>query len=150
MFSLSPMQALCGFGTPRRFPHPAQDSSSRNAEAKHRQLAVNAWSASSWVLGNHTTDEFAQLEVNTFSSGRSLMSREPRPIQLEHGPVPANDGFGLYKNQRLLPSTPDPPQHRPEQSIRSGESRREQKKQIGQVDSSLGRASMKPVLHECG
>jgi hypothetical protein len=51
------------------------------------------------------------------------MRRKPFPIHLESGLVPSHNGLRLDKNQRLLPSRPEPPQHNPEEPIRSSKSR---------------------------
>jgi hypothetical protein len=51
------------------------------------------------------------------------MPRGPRPIQLETGSVPSRNRLRLDKNQRLFPSTPNPAQYHPKQSVRTGQSR---------------------------
>jgi hypothetical protein len=53
--------SLCRLRTPRRFPHPTQDSSFRNIEAKHREFAVDAWRTPGWILGNHAKDQVTQF-----------------------------------------------------------------------------------------
>jgi hypothetical protein len=84
---------------------------------------MNARRTPGRVIGDHTEDEFTQLLANAFSSRESPMPREPRPIQLEPCPVPANDSLRLDEDQRPLPSRPEPPQHHPEQFVRSSEPR---------------------------
>ena len=51
------------------------------------------------------------------------MPREPRPIQFEPGPMPANDSLRLDKDQCPPPSRPQPPQDHPEQFVRCGKTR---------------------------
>jgi len=111
--------SFCRFRTSRRFPHPAQDRSLRNAEAEHLQLAMNARRTPCRILGNHAEDEFAQFFGNAFSSCAFPMPRKPRPIQLEPSSVPANHSLRLYENQHTLPSRPEPPQCHPEQLVRT-------------------------------
>jgi hypothetical protein len=109
--------------TPWRSPHPAQDGSLRNIEAKHGQLAVNAWSTPGRVLCYHAEDEFAQFDADTFPARANSMPRKPCPIDFESGLMPSHNSFRLNQNQRLLPSTPESPQHHPEQSVGNGKSR---------------------------
>ena len=109
--------------TPRRFSHPAQHRSLRNIEAQHLQFPVNSRRAPGRVLGNHAEDEFAQFSADAFSSHAVSMPREPSPIQLESGPMPANNGLWLDKNQRLFPSRPEPLQDYPKQFVWSSKPR---------------------------
>jgi hypothetical protein len=51
------------------------------------------------------------------------MPREPHQIQFESRAMPADDGLRLNKDQCLLPPRPKPPQHHPEQFVRSGKPR---------------------------
>ena len=51
------------------------------------------------------------------------MPREPRPIQLESGPMPADDGLRLDENQCPPPFRPEPPQDRPKHLVMSCNSR---------------------------
>ena len=88
----------------RRFPHPAQDSSFRNVEAKHRKFSVDAGCAPGWVLGNHADDKLAQLLANTLPAWTGAMSRKPSPIRFESGSMPSYNRLRLDENQRLLPS----------------------------------------------
>jgi len=113
----------CRLRGPRSFPHPAQHGSLRDVEAQHFEFTMNARRAPGRVLCDHAKDEFAQFPVDASSSHASPMPREPRPIQLEPGPMPANNGLRLYEDQRPLPSRPEPPQYHPEPSFRSGKSR---------------------------
>jgi len=75
--------SLCRFRNFRRFSHPAQHSSSRNIEAKHLQLTIDARRTPGWVLCDHAEDEIAQFPADAFSSNAGLMPRKPRPIQFE-------------------------------------------------------------------
>jgi hypothetical protein len=101
----------------RRFPHPAQHRSLGDIETKHFQFSVNAWRAPSSVVCDHAKDEVAQFPADGFSPHASSMPRNPGPIHLESGSMPANHRLWLDENQRLLPSAPESPQDQPEQSI---------------------------------
>ena len=65
------------------------------------------------ILSNHAEDELAHFPADAFSSNMDTMPREPRPIQLEPCPMPANNCLRLNENQCLPPSTPEPPQNQP-------------------------------------
>jgi hypothetical protein len=106
-----------------RFPHPAEHSSLGNFEAQHLQLTVDARRSPGRVLGNHAEDQVAQFSADRLPSSTNPMPREPRPVQLESGPMPANDGLRLDENQRTLPFRPTPSQDRPEQLVAGRESR---------------------------
>ena len=114
--------SLCRLRATRRSPHPAQDSSLGNIEAKHEQFTVDAGSTASWVLGNHTEDKLAQFYADTFSAYATPMQREPSPIRFESGTVPANNCLRLDENQRPLPPRPEAPQCHPEESVSSSKS----------------------------
>jgi hypothetical protein len=115
--------SFCWLGIPRSLSHPAQHSSLRNIEAEHLQFSVDAWRAPGWVFGDHSEDEVAQFLADASSSSAVAMAREPRPIQLEPCPMPANDGLRLNKDQCPLPSRPKPLQDHPKDFVRCGESR---------------------------
>src|ERR1035441_3981337 len=115
--------AFCRLGIARRFSHPAQHGSLRNVEAQHLQLSMNSRRAPGRVLGDHAEDQFAQFPAHALSSHAVPMPREPRPIQLESRPMPANDSLRLDENQCDLPSRPEPPQDHPEYFVGSGKPR---------------------------
>jgi hypothetical protein len=108
----------------RLSPHSAQDGSLRNIEAKHRQLAVDAWSTPGWVLSDHVEDEFAQFRADALPASANSIQREPSPIHFESGTAPANNSLRLDENQRLLPPRPEPFKRRPEPPVESSKSRR--------------------------
>jgi hypothetical protein len=114
---------FCRLKVPAPFLHPTQHRTLRKIEARHFQLTMNPRCTPSQVLGNHSEDQFAQFPVHAFSSCLGPMPREPRPVQLEPRSMPTNDSLWLDNDQRLLPSTPKPPQDCPEQSVRSLKSR---------------------------
>src|ERR1035437_4346494 len=115
--------SLRRFRISRSLSHPAQYGSLRNVEAKHPQFTVNPRRTPGWVFGNHAEDEVAQFLAYASSSHACSMPREPRPIQLEACPVPANHCLRLHEEQRPLPSRPKPPQNHPKQFVGSGKSR---------------------------
>ena len=53
----------------------------------------------------------------------SSVPREPTPVHLESGPMPANDCLRLHQNQGSLPFGPEARQTCPEQPIRGGKAR---------------------------
>jgi hypothetical protein len=87
------------------------------------QFTMNARCASSGVLGDHAEDEISRFSADALPACPSLVPREPRPIQFETGSVSSRNRLRLDKNQRLLPATPNLPQHHPKQSVRTGQSR---------------------------
>jgi hypothetical protein len=99
--------SLCRLWISWRSPHPTQNSSLRNIEAQHLKLAMNARRTPGGVLGYHAEDAFAQLLTDTLPARPSSMARELGPIQLEPCLMPANNGFRLDENQRLLPCRPE-------------------------------------------
>jgi hypothetical protein len=115
--------SFCRIGIPWRIPHPAQDGPFRNVEAKHLQFAMNPWRAPRWIVRNHAEDEFAEFTADALPARANGMPREPGPIQLETGPVPAHNGLRLDENQCLPPPGPEAPQNHPEQSVGSGNAR---------------------------
>jgi len=74
--------SFCGLRASRRSPHPTQDSSLRNIEAKHRQLAVDAWSTPGRILSNHAEDELAKVPADTLSSPQWLDAARARSNML--------------------------------------------------------------------
>jgi len=113
--------SLCRLGISRRFSHPTQYRSLRDIESEYLQLAVNARPSPHRVLRDHAEDELAQFLVDAPSSRAGPMPREPRPVQLEPGAMPADDGLWLDEDQRTFPFRPEPPQYHPEQPIRRSE-----------------------------
>jgi hypothetical protein len=102
----------CRLGTPGSLPHPAQHGSPRNIETEHLQLAVNARRAQRRALGDDKEYEFAQFPTDALSSHTVSIPRKPRPVELESGPMPADDCFRLDENQCTLPSWPEPADRR--------------------------------------
>jgi len=115
--------SLCRLRTSRSLSHPTQYGSLRNIEAQHLELSMNTWRAPGRILGNHAKDKVAQFPADALSSHAGSMPREPRPIQLESRPMPANNGLRLDDNQCRLPSRPKPPKHYPEHFFGSGKPR---------------------------
>src|ERR1017187_5123385 len=109
--------SFCRLRDPRRLPHPAQNRPLRNIEAEHLQFAVDAWRTPSSVLCHDAEDEFAQFPTHTSSTRSSAMPRDPLPVQLETGAMPANNCLWLHENQCSLPTRPEPSQHHPEQPV---------------------------------
>src|ERR1019366_1276645 len=76
-----------------------------------------AWRTPSSVLCHHAEDEVAQFPTHTSSARSSAMPRDPLPVQLETGAMPANNCLWLHENQCSLPTRPEPSQHHPEQPV---------------------------------
>jgi hypothetical protein len=87
-------------------PHPAQNSSLREVEPKHFQFAVDARRAPGSVLRHHAEDEFAQFPAYTSSADASAVPRDPFPVPLEPGTMPADDGFGSHYHESIFPARP--------------------------------------------
>jgi hypothetical protein len=115
--------SLYRLGTSWRFPHPALHSSLGDIEAEHLQFAMNLRRAPNRILRDPAKDEFAHFLADTSSSHAEPMPRQPRPIQLESRPMPADDGLRLNEDQCPLPFRPEPLQDPPEQLVGYGESR---------------------------
>ena len=107
----------CRLRISRRLPHPAQHRPLRDLEAEHPQLAMNSRRSPRPILGHHAEDEFAQFPVHALPACTGAMPREPLPVQLESGTMPADNRLRLHENQCTLPSPPEPPQHHPEQFV---------------------------------
>ena len=115
--------SLCRLRTPRCLPQPAQHASFGNIEAEHLQLAMNSWRTPGRVLGNHAENDLPQFPAHAFPSRTSPVSRNPRPIQLEPGSVPANHRLRLDEDQCPPPTSPEAPQANPEQFVKNGKPR---------------------------
>jgi hypothetical protein len=109
--------SFCRLRISWRFAHPAQYSSFRDIEAKHLQFTVSARRTPGRVLGHHAENESAHFWADALSTRTSTVPREPGPIRLESGTVPSHHGLRLDKNQCLLPTTPEPTQYHPEESV---------------------------------
>ena len=74
--------------------HPAGDSSLGNLNAQQEQLAVDARRAPGWVLRHHTKDQLSHFGRKFFPTNLFSHLRDPTPVQLKAGAVPANHSFG--------------------------------------------------------
>jgi hypothetical protein len=84
---------------------------------------MNAWRTPDRVLSNHAEDQRTRFLVHASSTDLSAMPREPRPVQFEACPMPAHDCIRLDDEKDPLSIGPNPLQHYPKQSIRSGKPR---------------------------
>ena len=84
----------------RSFLHPTQHGSLRDVEAEHFQFAMNPWRAPGRVLGDHAEDEFAQFFARWPSSRTGVLARDPLPIQLESGTMPAKNNLARMNGER--------------------------------------------------
>src|ERR1017187_3578499 len=64
---------------------------------------------------NHA--ELIRIQISFPRRTRSNFGETQRPIQLESCSVPADNSLRLDEDQCLLPSTPEPSQRHPEQSV---------------------------------
>src|ERR1700694_632435 len=106
---------------PGRLSHPAQDRSLGDFVSKHLQLAVDTRRTPSVVLHYHAKDEFAQRLRCRFPAGSGVGTRDPFPVQLESGTMPANHGLGLHNDKNTSPFGPESPQDDPEQTVMDGQ-----------------------------
>ena len=104
-------------GIPGRLSHPAQDTSLGDFVSEHLQLAVDTRRTPGVVLHYHAKDEFAQRLRCRFPAGSGVSTRDPFPIQLESGAMPANHGLGMHNDKNTSPIGPESPQDDPEQTV---------------------------------
>src|SRR6185437_7863886 len=102
---------------PRRLPHPTQHCPLRDVEAEHPKLAMNPGRSPGPVLRYNAEDELAHFFADVLPAGSGFAPRNPRPIELVPGAMPANDRLGLHENQHLLPSRPEPTEQNPEELV---------------------------------
>ena len=84
---------------------------------------MNARCSPRSVVGHHAEDEVSQFPANASSTRMSSVPREPTPVHLESGPMPANDCLRLHQNQCSLPFGPEAAQGCPKQPIRGAKAR---------------------------
>ena len=75
------------------------------------------------VLHYHAKDEFAQRLRCTFPAGSGVSTRDPFPVQLESGAMPANHGIGMHNDKNPSPIGPESPQDDPEQTVMDSQPR---------------------------
>src|ERR1022692_4720386 len=114
---------LNGFWSSWCLSHPAENRPLRDIETKHLQFAMNPWRSPGWILRYHAEDEFTQFLAHASSTNCNAMPRNPLPVHLKSGAVPANDRLGLHENQGLLPAWPKAAQENPKEPVRSLEPR---------------------------
>ncbi len=114
--------SLRRFRVSRRLPHPTQHGSLRDVEAEHLELAVDARRSPGGVLGDHAEDQYAQFLARWPSPNTGTLPRDPFPIELESGAMPADDRLRLDDEERLLPAGPEPAEAN--QNSRSGTANR--------------------------
>ena len=160
---------LCRLRTPRRLPLPAQHGSLGNIKAKHLQFTMNPRRTPGRIVADHAKNQFAQFPADASSPHASLMPREPRPVQLEPGTVPATVSGWTRINACFQPgqSRRNTTQNSLSEAVGRGRecrrfnaesccrsarfsnsrSRRERKHRVTVATRSLSRRSMRPVLH---
>ena len=77
----------------------------------------------SWVLNDHTKDQFPNLLRCRSSSDRPPDSGDQPPVDSKTSPVPTDDGFRRDQDERMFPSRPNPPSDYPEELIEEVEAR---------------------------
>ena len=100
-----------------RFRHPAQNGSLRDVKAEHLKFSMDSRRAPRRILRHHPEDEFAHFLASRSSAHADSGPRNPLPVQLEPGSMPANDRIRLHQDQRLSPPGPEAAQHDPEESV---------------------------------
>ena len=113
----------CRLGIPGRLSHPAQDGSLRDFVSEHLQLAVDTRRTPGAVLHDHAKDELAQRLRCRFPAGSRASARDPFPVRLESGAMPANDGLGTHNEKNTSPLGPESPQDDPEHSVMGSQAR---------------------------
>jgi hypothetical protein len=84
--------------------HPAGDRSPRHVKPQHGKLALNARSTPSWVLGEHSENQFPHFPADTLPACPDLMPRKPRPVEPESSAIPTHHGFWCDHNQDRFPA----------------------------------------------
>jgi hypothetical protein len=97
------------------------------------------------LLGHHSKDQVLQLFTDALSSGLGAAPRDPRPIELESGAVPANNCRWLHKNQHLSPPGPVAPKQNPEQPIGCSEPRLRMSSLQGSLLLAQGQVFEQPI-----
>ena len=77
----------------------------------------------SWVLNDHTKDQFPNLLRCRSSSDRPPDSGDQPPVDSKTSQVPTDDGFRRDQDERMFPSRPNPPSDYPEELIEEVEAR---------------------------
>jgi len=95
--------------------HQARHGALGHLDAKLEQLAVDARGALQGVGNRHRPDQRTQFGVNARATPEA--SRSARPIPFETLPEPADDGFRLNQDQRVLPPIPALHEPHPEEPI---------------------------------
>jgi hypothetical protein len=85
--------------------------------SEHLQLAVDTRRTPGAVLHDHAKDEFAQWLRCRFPAESHMSARDPLPVQLESGAMPANDGLWMHNDKNTFPIGPESPQQDPEQTV---------------------------------
>ena len=96
-------------GIPGRLSHPAQYGSLGDFVSEHLQLAVDSRRTPGVVLRCHAKDEFAQRIRCRFPAGLATPARDPFPVHLESGAMPANHGLGMHNEKNAFPIGPESP-----------------------------------------
>ncbi len=88
----------------------------RCLDSQLHEFAVDARSASQWILVTHSTDELADIFRHRRPSWFAAPGF-PGPERTKSLPVPADDGFRPYAHQRLAPARPKAGKNDPEQAV---------------------------------
>ena len=114
--------SLCGVWTARRMPHPSCDTSLRNLESEHDELAVNARCPPCRILRSHLEDQLADLPADGSPAQRLSRSGKKPPVKLKTTTVLTHHSIGRDHNQGVFPGRPEAPEHNPEQLIQGCQS----------------------------
>src|SRR5260370_26604292 len=77
----------------------------------------------SWVLGDHTGDQFPNHLRRRSSTNLLPNSGDQPPVHTKACPVPAHDSFRGDQDERIFPSRPDASSYYPEKLIEQAEDR---------------------------
>ena len=108
---------FCRLGIPGRLSHPAQDGSLGDFVSEHLQFAVDTRRTPGPVLHYHAKDQFAQRLRYRFPAGSRAPARDPLPVHLKSGAMPANHGLGVHDDKNTSPLGPESPQDDPEYPV---------------------------------
>jgi hypothetical protein len=93
----------------------AGDGGLGDFESQFQELAVDAGSTPSRILGRHGSDEIAKFRGDLRSAATA--ARQEAPVPAETGAMPAHDGLGLHDHQHARPFRPATPEAQPEETI---------------------------------
>jgi hypothetical protein len=102
--------------------HPAGDSTLRYIEAEHEEFAVDARCTPGGIFNDHLKDQVTDFFGNSLPAAHWFSGlAQHSPVELESGAVPAHNGLGHDKEERLFPLRPELPSGDPKEPVEQAE-----------------------------